>query len=97
MTQTHQPPADTIRFGGLKGGIWRNQSADEQHMPRYTVNYNRSYKDADGNWKETTSLNEMDNLKLGHLVTKVTERIAELKAADRLTATDDHDDKGEAA
>ena len=80
MTQETNKPAYTERFGGLKGTIWRN-SGKEGKPDRYTVSYSRSYKTADGQWKETSSLNEIDNLKLGHLVGKVTDRIAELKAA----------------
>lgn len=88
QTKTNQP-ADTIRFGTIKGTIWANPGKDE-HPPRYTVNYSRSYKTDEG-WKETSSLGEIDNLKLGHLVTKVADRIAELKAADRQQAEPQED------
>ena len=80
MTQETNKPAFTERFGGLKGTIWRNPGTDAK-PDRYTVSYSRSYKTADGQWKETTSFSAIDNLKLGHLVGKVTDRIAELKAA----------------
>jgi hypothetical protein len=80
MTQETNKPAFTERFGGLKGTIWRNPGTDGK-PDRYTVSYSRSYKTADGQWKETTSFSTIDNLKLAHLVGKVTDRIAELKAA----------------
>lgn len=83
MTQTNSPPADTIRYGGLKAAIWRNTSQDDPQNIRYTVNYVRSYKNADDQWKDTTSFSEIDNLKLCHLIPKVADRIAELKSADR--------------
>ncbi len=88
MTQTNQPPADTIRYGGLKAAIWRNTSQDDPQKVRYTVNYIRSYKNAEGEWQDTTSLSEVDNLRLGHLIPKVTDRIAELKSADRQNRAD---------
>ncbi len=91
MTQTKNPPADTIRYGGLKAVIWKNTTQDDPQKVRYTVNYIRSYRNADGEWKDTTSFNEIDNLKLGQLIPKVADRIAELKAADRQHATDEYE------
>jgi hypothetical protein len=97
MTQTNQPPADTLRYGGLKASIWRNVSNDEAQKVRYTVNYIRSYKNADGDWKDTSSLSEMDNLKLGHLISKVADRMAELKLADRQNTVSDNNFETEEA
>lgn len=83
MTQTQtNKPADTIRYGGVKGTIWKN--AGKEGMPdRYSVVYSRSYTDNDGNWHDTTSLSEIDNLKLEIVRVNVANRIAELKSADR--------------
>lgn len=83
MTQSNQPPADTIRYGGLKGVIWKNVSRDDPQKYRYSVNYVKSYKNADGDWKDTSSLSEMDNLKIGVLYSQVATRIAELKLENR--------------
>lgn len=80
-TQTNKP-ADTIRYGGVKAVIWANPGKDG-NPPRYSVNYLRSYTDNDGKWNDTTSLSETDNLKLGHLIPKVADKIAELKTRDR--------------
>ena len=80
--QTNNPPADTLRYGGLKAVIWSNPGKEDKPS-RYSVNYFRTYRDSDGNWKDTTSFGEIDNLKFGHLLPKVADRIAELKAADR--------------
>lgn len=83
MTQTQSnKPADTIRYGGLKGTIWKNAGKDGA-ADRYTVNYQKSYRDADGNWHDTSSLGEYDNLKLGVLVPLVATRINQLKAESR--------------
>ncbi len=94
MSQTNSnKPADTIRYGALKGVIWANPGKDGKPN-RYSVNYLRSYKSDDGQWKETTSLGEIDNLKLGYLIPKVADRIAELKLSDRKSA-DQVDDSDE--
>ncbi|QDT07452.1 hypothetical protein K227x_58790 [Rubripirellula lacrimiformis] len=86
MTQTNaNKPADTIRFGQLKATIWSNPGKDGK-PPRYSAVYVRSYTDDNGDWHDTTSLGEIDNLKLGHLIPKVTDRIEELKADDRNAA-----------
>ncbi|MEO1525497.1 MAG: hypothetical protein AAFX06_08670 [Planctomycetota bacterium] len=83
MTQTNtNKPADTIRFGTLKGTIWRNPGKDGK-PPYYSVNYSRGYTDERGDWRDTDSLSEADNLKLGVLHTNVANRIIALKAADK--------------
>ncbi|GAA4464188.1 hypothetical protein [Novipirellula rosea] len=89
MTQTTNRPADTIRYGLVKGVIWGNPSKEDGKPPRYSVQYVCSYKTADGQWTDTTSLGEIDNLKLSILIPKVADRIAELKAADRKTSEGD--------
>jgi len=83
-TETNKPAA-TIRFGGVKGVIWANAGKDPLR-PRYSVQYLKSYTDENGKWHDTTSLNESDNLRLGHLIPKVADRIAELKELDRNVA-----------
>ena len=91
MSQTNKPPAATIRYGGLKAVIWKNTTQDEPQKVRYTVNYIRSYKNANGEWKDTTSFSEIDNLKIGQLISKVADRIAELKSVDRQISVDEHE------
>ena len=97
MIPTNQPPADTIRYGGLKAVIWRNEPKNDDQRVRYTVNYIRSYKNSTGDWKDTTSLSEVDNLKLGHLVPKVADRVLELQLADRENSIDNGREAEEAA
>jgi hypothetical protein len=88
MTSSNQPPADTIRYGGLKASIWRNVSQEDPTRVRYSVNYVKGYKNAEGEWKDTSSLSEMDNLKLGVLYSQVAMRIVELKLEDRQSNAD---------
>lgn len=80
-TQNNQPNS-TIRYGTLKATIWANPSKDGQSV-RYSVNYSKGYKTESGEWKETQSLGEIDNLKLSYLVDKVTERFLELKQLEK--------------
>ncbi|KAA5539996.1 hypothetical protein FYK55_21990 [Roseiconus nitratireducens] len=95
MTQTQSnKSADTIRYLGVKGVIWRNDGKDGK-PDRYSVQYGRTYRDEDGNYHDTSSLSEIDNLKLEIVRVKVATRIAELKAADRQAARDDEDDEAE--
>ncbi|MCD0462384.1 hypothetical protein [Roseiconus lacunae] len=94
MTQTQSnKPADTIRYLGVKGVIWKNAGKDGK-PDRYSVQYGRTYRDDDGNYHDTSSLSEIDNLKLEIVRVKVANRIAELKAADR---KEERDDEGEEA
>lgn len=96
MSQTNSnQPADTIRFGLLKATIWSNEGK-EGKPPMYSVVYSRGYTTADGQWKDTHSLGEIDNLKLGVLYAKVADRITQLKAADRdANQADDNAEEGE--
>ena len=82
MTETKNKPAATLRYGGIQAAIWKNPGKEDK-SPRYTVNYTRSYTDQEGNWKDTTSFSELDNLKIGYLVPKVLEQITELKKQDQ--------------
>ena len=81
-TQTQNKPAYTERYGNVKGVIWRN-IGQEDSRPYYSVNYVRSYTDDAGNWKDTHSFSETDNLKLGIVNDLVSKRIIALKAQDR--------------
>lgn len=91
QTETNKP-ADTIYFGGVKGVIWGNPGKDGKPT-RYSVQYVRSYRTEDGSWRDTNSLGELDNLKIGPLYLKVADRIVELKSADRQAANAEEDEE----
>ena len=57
MTQA-QRPVHEIRFGYVRGAIWRN---DTEKGPRYNVTISRSYKQGDV-WKDATSFGRDDLL-----------------------------------
>ena len=50
-----QHPAHKIRLGLITATIWQNDSF-------YSVDLSRSYKDSEGNWKNTTSFSHGDLL-----------------------------------
>lgn len=59
---TNNRPIKEVRAGSVRLAIWENQT---DNGPRYSVTPTRLYKDADGQWKDSTSLNPSD---LGNLV-----------------------------
>ena len=60
-TTQKQRPIHEVKAGMAKAAIWRN---DTQSGPRYSVTFQRLYKDGD-DWKTTASFNARD---LGDLV-----------------------------
>lgn len=54
---TKNKPAQTFRSKGTKAAIWENTGKDGKF---YTVTFTRSYKDVEGNWKETDSYGKSD-------------------------------------
>ena len=63
MASTNKKPAETIRSNGTKAAIWENTGKEG---PFYTVTFVRSYKDAEGKWKNANSygMNDLDDLSL---------------------------------
>jgi len=82
MTQDNQDrsqpkqPVDTIRDGNLKASIWRNEG---DKGPFYATEFARTYKDKDGNLRDTHSFIDSDQLKIAELARKSYERTTELR------------------
>ena len=77
--KTKNPPVARVRVNNLTAAIWA-QSSDGKTFYSHTTQ--RSYRDNDGNWKNTSSINDASTpafILLGHLVYA---KIQELKAAD---------------
>ena len=53
-------PVAEVRVGAVKAAIWPNQT--ESGVVRYNVTFSRIYKDAEGNWKSTSSFGRDDLL-----------------------------------
>ena len=72
------PPAETIRDGSLKATIWRNEGEKGAY---HTVNLARTYKDNEGNLRESTSFRAQDMLPLSELSRQAHYRANELNRA----------------
>ena len=49
-------PEQTWRFGGVKGSLWVNKTEkDGREVESRTLTISRTYKDANGAWKESNS------------------------------------------
>lgn len=54
---TNNKPATTFKRGTVKAAVWENTGKDGIF---YSVTFCRSYKDAEGNWKNTESYAQGD-------------------------------------
>ncbi len=66
-TQTKARPVHEVRFGRIKAAIWENET---QNGARHNVTVTRIYRDADEQWRDSTSFGRDDLL----LVAKVVDR-----------------------
>ncbi|MEM1166277.1 MAG: hypothetical protein AAGI30_08305 [Planctomycetota bacterium] len=57
-----QPPAARLRRGNISASIWRNETRDGD--PIYNVKFERSYKDAQGDYQNIDSYGVSDLLLL---------------------------------
>lgn len=51
--QANKPVKEIKARGGIRAAIWPNQT---ERGTRYSVSFEKSYRDKDGNWRKTTSL-----------------------------------------
>ena len=77
---TGNRPANTLRDRGLKATIWRNRG---ESGPFYTAEFSRSFRNAAGDWCDSTSFGAEGLLKLSLLAQQTYLRIRELEQADR--------------
>ena len=68
-------PAKKLRIGYVTATVWKNQNGDGK--PFYTVEVSRTYKDSDGNLKNTASLGHDDLLNASRVLTRAEAWIAE--------------------
>ncbi len=79
-TETKPRPIDTHRDGRLSCAIWENSG---EHSKMYNVTFSYSYKDKEGQWRETQSVPGYEMLKVAHLAEKAYASVARLKDQDR--------------
>ena len=69
-------PAEEVRVGAVKAAIWPNKT--ESGSVRHNVTFSRIYKDAEGNWKSTSSFGRDDLLVLAKVADQAHTRIFEI-------------------
>lgn len=79
MTSNTQP-VDEVRIGAIKAAIWRNPT---DNGARFNVTFSRSYKDAQGEWKSSSSFGRDDLLVLAKIADRAHSRIFHLQREDR--------------
>lgn len=71
-----QQPIDQIRIRNVRAAIWSNTTKEGRTF--YSVTVSRSYRDADGNWKDTTSFSPTELLTLAKVADMAHSRIVDL-------------------
>jgi hypothetical protein len=67
-------PAKKFRLGFVTATVWKNEGVEN---PFYTVNFQRSWKDDDGNWKNGDGFNAADLPVIERLAARAEAWIAE--------------------
>ena len=63
QTSESNRPVHVVRYGLIKAAVWRNMvDMGNASRPMYNVTLNRSYRDGEDNWKDTSSLGYDDLL-----------------------------------
>lgn len=70
------PPAETLRDGNLKATIWENETDKGRY---FSTKLSRSYKDDQGEYKETQSFFPSDLLRVSELARQAYNRTIDLK------------------
>ena len=55
-------PEKKFRAGGVAATVWKNETLDDNGMPRefHSISFEKGYKDKSGTWKSTNSLHVGD-------------------------------------
>lgn len=82
---TGNKPIFTFQAESVKGQQWRNE---HEKGVSYNSTFTRSYKDKEGNWKETNQFSGSQLLNLGKVAEKLFENELKEKANDREKAAE---------
>jgi hypothetical protein len=94
-TMSKTKPAAKLQLFPVTAVVWRNETPKGDTV--YSVTVERSYKDADGNWKISASLNESDLLLAAKALDLAHTEIVKLRAADRKSQQPEGQPEEEAA
>ncbi len=86
---TKSTPIDHIRLGAIQAAIWSN---DTENGPRFSVTFERMYRDQESQWKYTGNFNRDDLLPLAKVADLAHTRIHEIqgKLRARARAAEEH-------
>ena len=73
---SNNKPVAEVRVGAVKAAIWPNPT--ESGAVRYNVTFSRIYKDAEGNWKSTSSFGRDDLLVLAKVADQAHTKVFEV-------------------
>lgn len=90
MENSNKGPEHTLRDAHLKASIWRNEGEKGAY---YTTTLARTYKDEQGNLRDTHSFSKDDLLKVSELARGAYGHISELQReqSKSRSAAEDHD------
>lgn len=80
MSEPRKQPVETLRDGNLKASVWENKR-DENVM--HSVQFRRSYRDQEGQYRDTDSFSGSDLLRLSKLAERSYEAIRERRSQTR--------------
>lgn len=76
---SNSPPVAKLRIGLINASVWQRTAAESNF---YSVNFERRYRDKDGQWHSSQSFNADDLLVLAKLADQVHSKILELRSGE---------------
>lgn len=76
--ETKNQPIHSVRFGRVKASIWKNEG---EHGTFYSVTIAKTYRDENGDFQDTDSLNSGDLLNAAEALRVARHHIQELDSA----------------
>ncbi len=83
MSNSSNKPVQELRDGSLRIAIFRNEPKQEGDRPRFSGKLTRSYRDAQGEWRETDYLSGTEFLRAARLMEKAYDVELSQKATDK--------------
>lgn len=84
MSDPKNRPVETLRDGSLKASIWENE---RENGSVHGVQFRKSYRDQEGQYRDTDSFTSNDLLRLSRLAEQSYDRIKAIREAARQQET----------